>query len=238
MSEYYMKVYRELYVRSKKLIPNSAVERTYIEAAKRGNRGAEQLLFYRYVPFLYDMALKIVRKYNATVDEMVNSAYNGFVKAIHAYDPGVGVKFYTYFAFKALNEMRKTTYESLLVSQPETKLKKPLDKQDRDPFAMLSLDDAIPGNGNSSMTYMDMLKADIASDKEAFDNHYARVIELVMGSLNKTERSVLTELYLGTEQSTLRAAGAVIGLSTEGVRNIRNKSLAKLRQELQMEGAA
>ena len=59
-----------------------------------------------------------------------------------------------------------------------------------------------------------------------------------MGSLNKTERSVLTELYLGTEQSTLRAAGAVIGLSTEGVRNIRNKSLAKLRQELQMEGAA
>lgn len=237
MPERYMKVYRELYVQAKKLIPNKKIELVYIEAAKRGNRGAERMIYYRYLPFLYDMAIKIVRKYNATVDEMVNSTYAGLIKAIRAYDPSVGVKFYTYFAFKALNEMRKTTYESLLVAQPETKLKKSLKEQGRDPFAMLSLDVPIQ-DSHESANYVDLLESDISSDKEAFENHYSNVVALLMGSLDKTERSVVGELYLNVEQNTLRDVGTTVGLSTEGVRRIRNRALEKMRQEVQIAGVA
>ena len=237
MPESYMKVYRELYVQAKKLIPNRKVELVYIEAAKRGNRGAEKMLYYRYIPFLYDMAMKIVRKYNATVDEMVNSTYAGFIKAIHAYDPSVGVKFYTYFAYKALNDMRKTTYESLLVAQPETKLKKSLKEQKREPLVTVSLDTPVQKD-NESMTYLEMLKSDISSDKEAFDNHYNSVVTLLMGSLDKSERNVISELFLNTEQSTLRDVGSYVGMSTEGVRRIRNRALAKMKQEVQMAGVA
>ena len=54
-----MEKYRKEYLKARRRIPDRRTELVYVSLAVKGNRAAKQTLIYKYVPFLYAMAIKI-----------------------------------------------------------------------------------------------------------------------------------------------------------------------------------
>ena len=218
------KRFHEEYRRSLIAIPTREVEYVYVERAKRGDRAAKDRLLYKYIPFLYKMAYQLRDSaYNLTVDEMVNAAIFGFPKALKEFDSSLGLLFYTYYSAKALNEMKKAGYESLLVRRPENQLKsKSFDKES---VAMVQIDKA-PDDG---LSIMDRLTSDISSDETVVSKHHKRLSDSFMQVLSEQERAVMEHLYNADEKVTLRSIGQSMSISHERVRQLKLSALKRIR---------
>ena len=216
--------FRADYQRAQMAIANRDVETVYIEQAKKGNKTAMRILLNKYIPFLYKMAKQLSdAAYNLTEDEMVNAAVFGLPKAIETFDPSLGVAFYTYYAPKAMNEMRKAGFDSLLVHRPENQLKsKSLDKVS---VAMVNIEK----HDDHERSIMDRLKVDMATDREAEDKETKKLVDEFMSLLLPSEHDVMNRLYLYEDDGvTLRRVGQDLGISHERVRQIKASAIKRI----------
>lgn len=206
-------------------IPNRDAEMIYVKLAKKGDRAARTTLIYKYIPFLYKMASQLKDSaYNLTIDEMVNAAVFGFNKAIASFDPTMGVAFYTYYAPKALNEMKKAAYESLLVHRPENQLKSK--KPNKISVSMVDIDFK-PERGNSISS---MLTTDDCTDELTVDNERQKLATEFMGMLVNNERDVMNSLFMcSCEAPTLRQVGMEMNVSHERVRQLKEAAIKRIR---------
>jgi RNA polymerase primary sigma factor len=217
--------FREEYRRALMVIPSREAEMVYVDRAKAGDRVARCLLMYKYIPFLYKMAFQLRNSsYNLNTDEMVNAGILGFQKAVNAFDPSRGVLFYTYYSSKAYNEMKKAAFGSLLVHQPENKLKSK--KLDKESVAMIPIDNPM----DDGFSILDRLSSDENTDAATQNKQAGALAEKFMGTLDGNEHTVMSNLYLyGSEKTTLRSVGNSLGLSHERIRQIKNAALRKMR---------
>lgn len=223
--------FRDEYRRSIKAIPNRDVEVIYIQRAKEGDRAATTRLIYKYIPFLYKMAKQLsTSAYNLTIDELVNSAVFGLPKAVKEFDPSRGTAFYTYFSAKALNEMKKASFASLLIHRPENILKSK--DTTKASVAMLSTDMKVDGKRSIG----DLLRSESDTETMADEQEKSGLTDSFLAMVSETERDVLNRLFTYADDSvTLRSVGAELSVSHERVRQIRNAALARIRKSEQYE---
>lgn len=213
------------YFQARKAIPNRDVEAVYVQRAKEGDRAAFNTLVYKYIPFLYKMAnQRKEQSYNLSSDEMVNASIVGLRKAVAAFDPTRGTSFFTLVSYKALNEMNKAAYGSLLVKRPENQLKAK-DKSKIPSVAMLSLD----RKDDKQMSLMDMMASDIQSDDEALRRETVNVAQQFMSLLMPQEHEVIKRLYMYDDDITLRTVGNEMRLSHERIRQLKSSALRRMQ---------
>ena len=218
--------FRDEYRRAMIAIPNREVELIYVMRAKDGDRVASNTLICKYIPFLYKMAYQLKRvSYNLNPDEMVNAAIFGFAKALAGFDPSRGILFYTYYAGKAYNEMKKAAFDSLLVHRPENKLKSK--DANKESVMMDSLDEL----SLEGLSKLDRMKTDDSSDDVAKQHENLVLANSFMKMLEGQEHSVMSGLFmLADEHTTLRSVGMDMRLSHERVRQLKNAALRRIRQ--------
>ena len=216
--------FHDEYCRAKIAIPNRTVEATYVRLAKQGNQTALRTLINKYIPFMYKMARQLKEAaYNLTEDEMVNAAVFGMPKAIETFDPTLGVSFFTYFSPKAMNEMRKAGFDSLLVHRPENQLK--AKKRDKISVTMANIDK----KDDNELSICDRLSSCDASDTETVSDEQKRLADEFMSLLLPTEHDVMSRLFLyGDENVTLRGVGHDMGISHERVRQLKASALRRI----------
>jgi RNA polymerase primary sigma factor len=95
----------------------------------------------------------------------------------------------------------------------------------------LSLDAPLaPGEDNKLLDYLPDLLSQ-TPDEQTFEKALAESIELALGSLKEREAKIL-RLYFGLDESepmTLEEIGALLGITRERVRQIKEKALSRLR---------
>lgn len=222
-----MEKFKKEYYKARRMIPDRRHELAYVQLAVDGNRAAKQTLIYKYIPFLYAMALRLKNKYSSTPDELVNAAIFGFEKALREFDKTRGTSFYTFYAHKAANEMRKESYSSLLVHRSETMLKCPRDEE-LETVACISID--------RSNTDGHALVESIADDGDETTDWFAlvkdqnKMVDDFISDLPPVEKRIVREMYLNNPDSaTLNEVGNDLGLCRERVRQLKNRALDRIR---------
>ncbi len=216
--------FRDEYNRAKNAIPTNTVEATYVRLAKQGNRTALRTLINKYIPFLYKMAKQLSdAAYNLTEDEMVDAAVFGMPKAIDSFDPSLGVSFFTYFSPKAMNEMRKAGFDSLLVHRPENQLK----SKNRNKISVTMSN--IDKRDDNELAIVDRLSTDDRTDQATVNEEHKKLVDEFMSLLLPTEHDVMSNLFLyDDEDATLRSVGNTLGISHERVRQLKASALRRI----------
>lgn len=227
-----MEKYKAEYKKACRRIPDRRTELEYVNQALAGNRAAKNTLIYKYVPFLYAMAIKIKHRYNATIDEMVNASIMGFDKALAEFDKTRGTSFYTYYIPKAYNEMRKECYGSLLVHRSEGKLKKQRTEEDLKTVSVVS----IYKEDDTGRSIMDALTSDATTDEDSRIQEVNTLVNEFMSVLPPVEKEVVNEFYINNPDGiSLNQIGSSLGICRERVRQIRNRALERIRQSAKFE---
>lgn len=227
-----MEKYKAEYKKACRRIPDRRTELEYVNHALTGNRAAKNTLIYKYVPFLYAMAIKIKHRYNATIDEMVNASIMGFDKALAEFDKTRGTSFYTYYIPKAYNEMRKECYGSLLVHRSEGKLKKQRTEEDLKTVSVVS----IYKEDDTGRSIMDALTSDATTDEDSRIQEVNTLVDEFMSVLPPVEKEVVNEFYINNPDGiSLNQIGSSLGICRERVRQIRNRALERIRQSAKFE---
>ena len=223
-----MEKYRKEYLKARRRIPDRRTELVYVSLAVKGNRAAKQTLIYKYVPFLYAMAIKIKNVYNSTTDELVNAAIFGFDKALREFNLTRGTSFYTYYIPKAYNEMNKERFGSLLVKRSEAKLKKQRD-EDLETVSCVSIDKRDVDGHSLVESIVD--NTDETTDWLAQFNDITALTDSFMKELPPVEKRIISEMYINNpDGSTLNVVGSEMGMCRERVRQLRNRALERMRK--------
>ena len=223
-----MEKYRKEYLKARRRIPDRRTELVYVSLAVKGNRAAKQTLIYKYVPFLYAMAIKIKNVYNSTTDELVNAAIFGFDKALREFNLTRGTSFYTYYIPKAYNEMNKERFGSLLVKRSEAKLKKQRD-EDLETVSCVSIDKKDVDGHSLVESIVD--NTDETTDWLAQFNDITALTNSFMKELPPVEKRIISEMYINNpDGSTLNVVGSEMGMCRERVRQLRNRALERMRK--------
>lgn len=231
-----MERYRKEYIKARRRIPDRRTELEYVRLAVEGNRAAKQTLIYKYIPFLYAMAIKIRHVYSSTTDELVNSAIFGFDKALREFNQTRGTSFYTYFVPKAYNEMNKERFGSLLVKRSEAKLKKQRDEE-LETVSCVSID-KLDQDGHSLVESL-IDNTDESTDWLAQFNDLTTLTDEFMKELPPVEKRIVAEIYINNpEGSTLNEVGTELGMCRERVRQLKNRALERMRKSQLFEDIA
>ncbi len=223
-----MEKYRKEYYKARRRIPDRRHELAYVRLAIEGNRAAKQTLIYKYIPFLYAMAISMKHKYSSTTDELVNASIFGFDKALREFDMTRGTSFYTFYAHKAMNEMRKESYSSLLVHRSEAMLKSPR-TEDLETVADVSID-RLNAEGHSIVESL-VDESDEMTDWFAQLNDVNGMVKSLTKDLPPVEKRILDEMYINTpEGATLNKVGEELGMCRERVRQLKNRALDRIRK--------
>lgn len=219
--------FRDEYSRALAAIPNRDTENLYVEEAKKGNRAALQTLTYKYIPFLYKMANQLRNTaYNLTVDELVDSAVFGLHKAVQSFDSTRGVSFCTYYSAKAMNEMKKAAFDSILVHHPENQLKSK--DKDKKSVAMVPIDRK---DDERKLSIMDMLSCSSRTDDNIKKTEHAELAQQFMSLLMPAEHEVMSRMYLFDDHDvTLRSVGRDMNMSHERVRQIKAAAMRRIHK--------
>jgi len=223
-----MERYKKEYIKARRRIPDRRTELEYVRLAVEGNRAAKQTLIYKYIPFLYAMAIKIRHVYSSTTDELVNAAIFGFDKALREFNQTRGTSFYTYFVPKAYNEMNKERFGSLLVKRSEAKLKKQRD-DDLETVSCVSLDK--PDMDGHTIVESLVDNTDESTDWLAQFNNITNIADKFINDLPSNEKRIITEMYINNPDGcTLNNVGTELGMCRERVRQLKNRAIERMRK--------
>jgi len=198
-----------------------SMERTLIRKCKKGDVAAKNKLLEANLKFVFDIAKHYTGR-GLSISELISDGNMGLIKAIDKFDEKRDIKFISY----AVWWIRQSIMESIK-------------KKNIMNFVELAPDETIDTNFDDvDDIEFEENQSDFSNDGELEREERASeqidIVSSIISKLNDRERDII-ETYYGLnnkEELTLSEIGEKYNLSIERVRQIRNKSLKKLRSEL------
>jgi RNA polymerase sigma factor (sigma-70 family) len=178
----------------------------------------ESLIYWRAYRY-YNSRRGVCDASGVTVEDLKQEGFFAVTDAVKAYDPDTGYKFTAYLNFPLKNRFKAVTgvkeHSRVEPLNRCTSLDAPL-SEDND----ASLADTVPDE--NAVRPFEAVEDNIVNDQ------LKAVFEDCLSSLPETERRVLRLRYYQNLSQT--AAGAVLGISNDRVRDLQNKALRTLRR--------
>src|SRR6266550_263059 len=214
------------------LIKDPAEERRLARRVQRGDEKAAERLVTANLRFV----ISYVKKYQGhglDLSELVAIGNEGLLKAVKKFDPDQGVKFISYAVWwvrqavlKALAEQTRSVRiplnqnsQLLRMTAAELSLDAPVDRSDKD---AATLGERFAGQEGGEIEE----KTDGKLMREFIDRIFQKY-------LTPRERKILYLYYgleEGSEAMTLEKIGALMGVTRERIRQIRERAFEKLRE--------
>ena len=189
-------------------------------------------LVLAHEPLVRKMARNFSR-YGVEVDDLVQEGNIGLIVAASKFDPDKGFRFSTYAMFWIRQKMQETVFLSgSMVRRPMTKAYKSGFFRNR-PSADVSIQTPV-GDG---LTYEDTLVSPDPRPDEIVEEAIEaearkRSIRRGLRFLNPREREIVAARHLGDKPETLEVLGIRYGITKERIRQIEERALQKLREEM------
>lgn len=200
-------------------------ERNLIIQAKNNNLKARNKILTSNLKFVFDVAKKY-KGYGISIDDLIAEGNIGLTKALDKFDIEHEVKFISYAVFWIRQSMQEcikknNIHDSMEVSEDE-ELSKPVHQ------------DGIVDKEDERIEKIDVILSNEEDEERRRKNNLQKkIISSLLIKLDKREKIVITE-YFGLEgkEKTLEEIGNILNISKERVRQIKEKSLRKLRSEM------
>jgi len=239
------------------LIKDPAEERRLARRVQRGDEKAAERLVTANLRFVISYVKKY-QGHGLDLSELVAIGNEGLLKAVKKFDPDQGVKFISYAVWwvrqavlKALAEQTRSVRiplnqnsQLIRMSRTETYLSQELGREPTDNEIAQALEDSVENVRTARrMTAaelsldapVDRTDKDAATIEERTDGKLMRefIDQIFQKYLTPRERKILYLYYgleEGSEAMTLEKIGALMGVTRERIRQIRERAFEKLRE--------
>lgn len=202
-------------------------EKHLLRLCRNGNTKAKNELLEANLKFVFDIAKRYTGR-GLSISDLISEGNMGLLRAIDKFDESKDVKFISY----AVWWIRQAMMEAI-------KKKKMLTMVEIDPNIS---NDAVFERSVSDEEDDVLLKNDISfsnsdeEEKKELGLTQKEVVGKLLNSLNNREREIIEYYYgLGSnDELTLYEIGQKFGLTSERVRQIKEKSMKKLRTSIMM----
>lgn len=205
-----------------------AKEKRLLKLSRKGNLKAKNELLEANLKFVFDIAKHYTGR-GLSISELISEGNMGLLRAIEKFDEEKDIKFISYAVWWIRQAMLEAVKRKKLLKMVEIDPTKSND----DIFERKIADDedeVIGGmNDVGFSNEADEYKKELGRDQK-------EVIGKLLNSLNSREREVI-EYYYGLNNKrelTLSEIGSKLGLSSERVRQVKLKSIRKLRSSMMM----
>lgn len=205
-----------------------AKEKRLLKLSRKGNLKAKNELLEANLKFVFDIAKHYTGR-GLSISELISEGNMGLLRAIEKFDEEKDIKFISYAVWWIRQAMLEAVKRKKLLKMVEIDPTKSND----DIFERKIVDDedeVIGGmNDVGFSNEADEYKKELGRDQK-------EVIGKLLNSLNSREREVI-EYYYGLNNKrelTLSEIGSKLGLSSERVRQVKLKSIRKLRSSMMM----
>lgn len=205
-----------------------AKEKRLLKLSRKGNLKAKNELLEANLKFVFDIAKHYTGR-GLSISELISEGNMGLLRAIEKFDEEKDIKFISYAVWWIRQAMLEAVKRKKLLKMVEIDPAKSND----DIFERKIADDedeVIGGmNDVGFSNEADEYKKELGRDQK-------EVIGKLLNSLNSREREVI-EYYYGLNNKrelTLSEIGSKLGLSSERVRQVKLKSIRKLRSSMMM----
>jgi RNA polymerase sigma-32 factor len=235
-------------------------ERNLARRWREGDRSAGNRIIQACLPFVVSIAIEY-RRWGVPMEDIVQQGNLGLLRAAAKYDPERQVRLATYAAYWIRAEIREYLVRAYRVVRMGTtkaerralrayRMTRESDPQKLAEMSGLPVERAaqllpllaaretsLDAPSPEGVTPLDRYAANAPSpEEEVSSNENGRIAEAAvseaLGHLSERERTIVRERLMTDEPVTLSALGARLGVSKERVRQIEERAIGKLRQEL------
>ncbi len=204
-----------------------ARERKLLKRCKKGNLKAKNEIIESNLRFVFDIAKRYTGR-GVPILDLVSEGNMGLLKAIDKFDESKNVKFITYAVWWIRQAMLEAIHKNKLINFIET-------EQDPSSTNCLKADKYYDYDENED----DNDSVEEEYDNRAYEsNEYkAKLVSKLMGKLSDKERDIVESYYGidGKKEKTLNEIGKKYGLTSERIRQIKEKTMKKLRTEIMLD---
>ena len=219
ISEYYDSL-------SKVTILTKEQEKVEYAKYKRGDSRAGQRLIESCLRLSFSIAKSYWKDNNPeTLKDLISSGNEGLIKALSKFDPTKNVKFSTYSAYWILMYIRKYVVEDNKLVKPPISVRRKARLRD----SLKRDDNIIYKEAQEYNTICTAPTPEEAAVDADFSAQRSFLVESLLRFLSNRERRVLSASFgLVDKPKPLSAIGAQMNLSSERVRQIKEKAISKL----------
>lgn len=207
---------------------NAAKEKKLVKLARKGNANAKNELISSNLRFVFDIAKRYAGK-GVPMGDLISEGNIGLIKALDRFDENKGYRFITY----AVWWIKQSIIEAIRINKGKIRLSDISYPNDED--EMLNNEEKIFTDENSNPVYNQPVPS-CSYENEAMELEERQndVIDNVLDSLNTREREII-EAYFGINGKSgklLTEIGNELNLTSERIRQIKEKAIRKLRSKM------
>jgi RNA polymerase primary sigma factor len=199
-------------------------EKSLIKKAKNNNLHAKNEILSSNLKFVFDVA-KRYKGCGVSLPDLISEGNMGLTKAIDKFDESRDVKFISY----AVWWIRQSIQDFIKRRQTSTSI------EVSDELNSIVCENAVEDNEDEVIRKKEVVLSNEEDEREReIEENQRKLIKKLLVKLNDREKLIL-ENYFGLdnkEEMTLEEIGVILNISKERVRQIKEKSLRKLRSEV------
>lgn len=204
-----------------------ARERKLLKRCKKGNLKAKNEIVESNLRFVFDIAKRYTGR-GVPILDLVSEGNMGLLKAIDKFDESKNVKFITYAVWWIRQAMLEAIHKNKLINYIET---------EQDPSSTNCLKAVKYYDYDENEDDNDSVEEECDNRTYESNEYKAKLVSKLMGKLSDKERDIVESYYGidGKKEKTLNEIGKKYGLTSERIRQIKEKTMKKLRTEIMLD---